>query len=193
MTIKINRRDDTFAKLVAEAKEAPGFSYAKSRNRDYKGFNDDFQAEKLLKDSEIQQAVTMHRKHIIERDVASRLEVAVTLTEILRAPRAAEVKEQIKALNAMRLEPEVYARKVAEIDMRGIKKVKETKYGVQYEDYDKRAIGVEILRIVGVDITKPMTAKEQAMYRKTMGEIFSGNDDAFAQDEQKIEGLNGKN
>ena len=77
MTIKISKRDDAFAKLVAEEREAPGFSYAKSRSRDYKGFNDDFQAEKLLKDNDIQQAVSVYRKHIIAKDIVGRQEALI--------------------------------------------------------------------------------------------------------------------
>ena len=86
MTIKINRRDDAFAKLVAEAREAPGFSYAKSRNRDYKGFNDDFQAEKLLKNDDIQQAVSVYKKHIIAADIVGRQEALIDLSARFRAP-----------------------------------------------------------------------------------------------------------
>lgn len=104
MTIKINRRDDTFAKLVAEAKEAPGFSYAKSRNREYKGFNDDFQAEKLLKNEEIQQAVSIYKKHIIAADVVGRQEALIDLSGRFRAPDAAEVMLELLALEKLRLE-----------------------------------------------------------------------------------------
>lgn len=62
-TTKLTKRDDRFARLVADATEAPGFCYAKSRERDYKGFNDDFQAEKLLKNNDINQAVKALRKN----------------------------------------------------------------------------------------------------------------------------------
>ena len=105
MTIKINRRDDAFAKLVAEAREAPGFSYAKSRNRDYKGFNDDFQAEKLLKNDEIQQAVSVYKKHIIAADIVGRQEALIDLSARFRAPDATAVMLELQALEKMRLEP----------------------------------------------------------------------------------------
>ncbi|MDY1035710.1 hypothetical protein [Lelliottia sp. CFBP8978] len=81
-TTKLTKRDDRFARLVAEAAEAPGFCYAKSRDREYKGFNDDFQAEKLLKNNDINQAVSTYKKHILSRDVLSRQEALVKLTRI---------------------------------------------------------------------------------------------------------------
>ena len=102
MTIKISKRDDVFAKLVASEREAPGFSYAKSRNREYKGFNDDYQAEQLLKDNEIQQAVSVYRKHIIAKDIVGRQEALIDLSARFRAPDAADVMLQLREIDQIK-------------------------------------------------------------------------------------------
>lgn len=44
-TTKLTNWDDRFVRLVADASETPGFCYAKSWDREYNGFNDDYQAE----------------------------------------------------------------------------------------------------------------------------------------------------
>lgn len=121
VTIKISKRDDVFAKLVASEREAPGFSYAKSRNREYKGFNDDYQAEKLLKDNEIQQAVSVYRKHIIAKDIVGRQEALIDLSARFRAPDSTAVMLELQALEKLRLEPEVFRSRLAAIDTRAIK------------------------------------------------------------------------
>ncbi|EIM9924221.1 hypothetical protein AAHI41_000559 [Salmonella enterica] len=172
MTIKINRRDDTFAKLVAEAKEAPGFSYAKSRNREYKGFNDDFQAEKLLKNEEIQQAVSIYKKHIIAADVVGRQETLIDLSGRFRAPDAAEVMLELLALEKLRLEPEVFRSRLAAIDTRAVKNIKKTKHGWQVEGLDKSHLAARILTLAGVDVSKPITDEGKRIARETLTEIY---------------------
>ncbi|EBR9915355.1 hypothetical protein GBH04_10385 [Salmonella enterica subsp. enterica] len=172
MTIKINRRDDTFAKLVAEAKEAPGFSYAKSRNREYKGFNDDFQAEKLLKNEEIQQAVSIYKKHIIAADVVGRQEALIDLSGRFRAPDAATVMLELLALEKLRLEPEVFRSRLAAIDTRAVKNIKKTKHGWQVEGLDKSHLAARILTLAGVDVSKPITDEGKRIARETLTEIY---------------------
>ncbi|OAT17164.1 hypothetical protein M977_04410 [Buttiauxella gaviniae ATCC 51604] len=177
MTLKINRRDDAFAKLVAEAREAPGFSYAKSRSRDYKGFNDDFHAEKLLKDSDIQQAVSIYKKHIIASDIVGRQEALIDLSARFRAPDASDVMLQLMALEKMRLEPEVFQRKLTEIDTRAVKTIKKTKHGWQVEGLDKSNLAARILTLAGVDISKPITDEGKRIARETLTEIYQDIDD----------------
>lgn len=172
VTIKINRRDDTFAKLVAEAKEAPGFSYAKSRNREYKGFNDDFQAEKLLKNEEIQQAVSIYKKHIIAADVVGRQEALIDLSGRFRAPDAAEVMLELLAMEKLRLEPEVFRSRLAAIDPRAVKNIKKTKHGWQVEGLDKSHLAARILTLAGVDVSKPITDEGKRIARETLTEIY---------------------
>lgn len=172
VTIKINRRDDTFAKLVAEAKEAPGFSYAKSRNREYKGFNDDFQAEKLLKNEEIQQAVSIYKKHIIAADVVGRQEALIDLSGRFRAPDAATVMLELLALEKLRLEPEVFRSRLAAIDTRAVKNIKKTKHGWQVEGLDKSHLAARILTLAGVDVSKPITDEGKRIARETLTEIY---------------------
>lgn len=172
VTIKINRRDDTFAKLVAEAKEAPGFSYAKSRNREYKGFNDDFQAEKLLKNEEIQQAVSIYKKHIIAADVVGRQEALIDLSGRFRAPDAAEVMLELLALEKLRLEPEEFRSRLAAIDTRAVKNIKKTKHGWQVEGLDKSHLAARILTLAGVDVSKPITDEGKRIARETLTEIY---------------------
>lgn len=176
VTIKINRRDDTFAKLVAEAKEAPGFSYAKSRNREYKGFNDDFQAEKLLKNEEIQQAVSIYKKHIIAADVVGRQEALIDLSGRFRAPDAAEVMLELLALEKLRLEPEVFRSRLAAIDTRAVKNIKKTKHGWQVEGLDKSHLAARILTLAGVDVSKPITDEGKRIARETLTEIYQDID-----------------
>lgn len=172
VTIKINRRDDTFAKLVAEAKEAPGFSYAKSRNREYKGFNDDFQAEKLLKNEEIQQAVSIYKKHIIAADVVGRQEALIDLSGRFRAPDAAEVMLELLSLEKLRLEPEVFRSRLSAIDTRAVKNIKKTKHGWQVEGLDKSHLAARILTLAGVDVSKPITDEGKRIARETLTEIY---------------------
>jgi len=180
VTIRISKRDDAFAKLVAEEQEAPGFSYAKSRGREYKGFNDDFQAEKLLKDNEIQQAVSVYRRHIIAKDIVGRQEALIDLSARFRAPDAAEVMMQLRALDQIKgLDPEVYQSKVRAIDTRAVKNIKRTKHGWQVEGLDKSHLAARILTLAGVDITKPITDEGKRIARETLTEIYAemGGDD----------------
>lgn len=172
MTIKISKRDDAFAKLVAEEREAPGFSYARSRSRDYKGFNDDFQAEKLLKDNEIQQAVSTYKKHIIAKDIVGRQEALIDLSARFRAPDATAVMLELQALEKMRLEPEVFRSRLAAIDTRAVKNIKRTKHGWQVEGLDKSNLAARILTLAGVDISKPISDEGKRIARDTLTEIY---------------------
>lgn len=180
VTIKISKRDDVFAKLVAEEREAPGFSYAKSRSREYKGFNDDFQAEKLLKDNDIQQAVSVYRKHIIAKDIVGRQEALIDLSARFRAPDATEVMLELQALEKMRLEPEVFRSRLAAIDTRAVKNIKRTKHGWQIEGLDKSNLAARILTLAGVDISKPISDEGKRIARETLTEIYRdiGGDDS---------------
>lgn len=186
MTLKINRRDDAFAKLVAEAREAPGFSYAKSRSRDYKGFNDDFHAEKLLKDSDIQQAVSIYKKHIIASDIVGRQEALIDLSARFRAPDAAEVALQLLALENMRLEPEVFLRKLEQIDTRAVKGIKKTKHGWQVDGLDKSHLAHRIMTIAGVDVSKPITDEGKATARALLSEFFEEMDSGKAESKSQV-------
>lgn len=172
VTIKINRRDDAFAMLVAEAREAPGFSYAKSRNRDYKGFNDDFQAEKLLKNDDIQQAVSVYKKHIIAADIVGRQEALIDLSARFRAPDSTAVMLELQALEKLRLEPEIFRSRMAAIDTRAVKNIKRTKHGWQVEGLDKSHLAARILTLAGVDISKPITDEGKRLARETLTEIY---------------------
>ncbi|HAT3897395.1 hypothetical protein [Citrobacter freundii] len=180
MTIKISKRDDVFAKLVASEREAPGFSYAKSRNREYKGFNDDYQAEKLLKDNEIQQAVSVYRKHIIAKDIVGRQEALIDLSARFRAPDSTAVMLELQALEKLRLEPEVFRSRLAAIDTRAIKNIKRTKHGWQVEGLDKSHLAARILSLAGVDVSKPITDEGKRIARETLTEIYRdiGGDDS---------------
>ncbi|EEZ6489671.1 hypothetical protein NN274_004930 [Escherichia coli] len=180
MTIKISKRDDVFAKLVASEREAPGFSYAKSRNREYKGFNDDYQAEKLLKDNEIQQAVSVYRKHIIAKDIVGRQEALIDLSARFRAPDSTAVMLELQALEKLRLEPEVFRSRLAAIDTRAIKNIKRTKHGWQVEGLDKSHLAARILSLAGVDVSKPITDEGKRIARDTLTEIYRdiGGDDS---------------
>ncbi|EKR7602917.1 TPA: hypothetical protein RM327_002713 [Escherichia coli] len=180
MTIKISKRDDVFAKLVASEREAPGFSYAKSRNREYKGFNDDYQAEKLLKDNEIQQAVSVYRKHIIAKDIVGRQEALIDLSARFRAPDSTAVMLELQVLEKLRLEPEVFRSRLAAIDTRAIKNIKRTKHGWQVEGLDKSHLAARILSLAGVDVSKPITDEGKRIARDTLTEIYRdiGGDDS---------------
>lgn len=180
VTIKINKRDDAFAKLVAEEREAPGFSYAKSRSREYKGFNDDFQADKLLKNSEIQEAVSVYRRHIIAKDIVGRQEALIDLSARFRAPDAAEVMLELQALDKQRLEPEIFRSKLAAIDTRAVKNIKRTKHGWQVEGLDKSNLAARILTLAGVDISKPISDEGKRIARETLTDIYRdmGGDDS---------------
>ncbi|MDV7001838.1 hypothetical protein [Enterobacter asburiae] len=180
MTIKISKRDDAFAKLVAEEREAPGFSYAKSRSREYKGFNDDFQAEKLLKESDIQQAVSVYRKHIIAKDIVGRQEALIDLSARFRAPDATAVMLELQSLEKLRMEPEVYRSRLAAIDTRAVKNIKRTKHGWQVEGLDKSNLAARILTLAGVDISKPISDEGKRIARETLTEIYRdiGGDDS---------------
>ncbi len=181
MTIKISKRDDAFAKLVAEEREAPGFNYAKSRSREYKGFNDDFQAEKLLKDDEIQQAVSVYRKHIIAKDIVGRQEALIDLSARFRAPDAAEIMMELRALDQIKgLDPEVYRSKVRALDTRAVKNIKRTKHGWQVEGLDKSNLAARILTLAGIDISKPISDEGKRIARDTLTEIYRdiGGDDS---------------
>lgn len=72
------------------------------------GFNDDFQAEKLLKNDDIQQAVSVYKKHIIAADIVGRQEALIDLSARFRAPDSTAVMLELQALEKMRLEPEVF-------------------------------------------------------------------------------------
>ncbi|KJO49448.1 hypothetical protein [Klebsiella aerogenes] len=169
---KINKRDERFARLIAESTTAPGFCYAKSRDREYKGFNDDYQAEKLLKDSDIAQAVNTYRNHILSRDVLSRQEALVRLTAIFRAPTAAEIFKEINKLNSKRLDKEVKESLYAALDMSGIKRIKTTKYGVEVVGYDLDTLAARIMQLAGVDINKPISEEGKRTARRLLSEIF---------------------
>lgn len=170
---KINKRDERFARLVAEAAEAPGFSYAVSREREYKGFNDDFQAERLLKDEDIAQAVTTFRKHILARDVLSRQEALITLTKVFRAPSAPDVFMELMKLERQRLEPEVYAARLDALDLSGVKNIKRTKTGITVEGYDVGHLAHRIMTLAGVDVTKPITDEGKRTARRLLSDIFA--------------------
>lgn len=60
-TAKLAKRNDRFERIVADTTEAPVFS-TKSHGHGYLGFNYAFQAEKLLKNNEINQTWTHVKK-----------------------------------------------------------------------------------------------------------------------------------
>ncbi|TNV17869.1 hypothetical protein FH968_17570 [Buttiauxella sp. B2] len=169
---KINKRDERFARLVAEATTAPGFCYATSREREYKGFNDDYQAEKLLEDSEIAKAVNTYRGHILSRDVLSRQEALVKLTAIFRAPTAAEIFRQIDRLSNMRVDAQVMQSRMQDLDMTGIKRVKRTKHGLEIVGYDLDTLAARIMQLAGVDVSKPISEEGKRTARRLLNDIF---------------------
>lgn len=173
---KLNKRDDRFARLMADANDAPGFCYAKSRDREYKGFNDDFQADKLLKKNDIIQAVSTYKRHILARDVLSRQEALVTLTRVFRAPSAPEIHKEMHRINASRADPEIKAQQLSALDMTGVKKIKTTKYGVEMTGYDLDLLAARILTLAGVDISKPITDEGKRAARATLTEIYRDMD-----------------
>lgn len=172
---KINKRDERFARLVAEATTAPGFCYATSREREYKGFNDDYQAEQLLKDNDIAKAVNTYRNHILSRDVLSRQEALVRLTEIFRAPTAAEVFRELEKLERMtkkRVDKEILQATFDAMNMTGVKKIKRTKNGVEVIGYDLDTLAARIMALAGVDISKPITDEGKRVARRLLSEFF---------------------
>lgn len=168
----LNRRDDAFCKLVAREREAPGFSYAHSRNREYKGFNDDLAAQRLLKSEDIQQAISTYKSHIIMKEVAGRLESLTTLTKILRAPGPTEIRMKIMELLSQNLEPEVFKSHLSKIDFSGIKSDKERKGERSFEGYDKVRVAAEIMRLSGVDVSKPISDEGKRIIRETLTDIY---------------------
>lgn len=175
----LNRRDDTFCKLVAQEREAPGFSYAKSRNREYKGFNDDNAARNLLKSEAIQDAVNTYKNHTIKREIAGRTEILTMLTRILRSPGPMDLQLQIDALLAQKMDKEVRDSHIKKLDFSGIRKPGKNKNGYRLEGYDKVKVAAEILRLSGVDISKPISDEGKRTIRETLTEIYrdmSGND-----------------
>ncbi|WP_310607089.1 hypothetical protein [Buttiauxella brennerae] len=169
---KINKRDERFARLVAESATAPGFCYATSREREYKGFNDDYQAEKLLEDSDIAQAVNTYRGHILSRDVLSRQEALVKLTAIFRAPSAAEIFKQLDTLNNSRVDIEVMQSRWNTLDLTGVKRMKRTKNGLEVVGYDLDTLAARIMHLAGVDISKPITEEGKRTARRLLSDIF---------------------
>ncbi|MNB60020.1 hypothetical protein D3C81_31760 [compost metagenome] len=179
-TTKLTKRDDRFARLVAEASEASGFCYAKSRDREYKGFNDDFQAEKLLKNNDINQAVSTYKRHILSRDVLSRQEALVALTRIFRAPSAADIFREFEKLERMtkkRVDKEIIQAAFDAMNMTGVKKIKRTKNGVEVVGYDLDMLAARIMTLAGVDISKPITDEGKRAARLTLTEIYREMDD----------------
>ncbi|VFS25934.1 Uncharacterised protein [Enterobacter cancerogenus] len=178
---KINKRDERFARLVAEATTAPGFCYATSREREYKGFNDDYQAEKLLKDNDIAKAVNTYRNHILSRDVLSRQEALVRLTEIFRAPTAAEVFRELEKMERMskkRVDKEIVQAAFDAMNMTGIKKIKRTKNGVEVIGYDLDTLAARIMQLAGVDVSKPISEEGKRTARRLLSEYFEEVKDA---------------
>lgn len=174
-TTKLTKRDDRFARLVADAAEAPGFCYAKSREREYKGFNDDFQAEKLLKNNDINQAVSTYKRHILSRDVLSRQEALVKLTRIFRAPAAADIFREFEKLERMgkkRVDKEIIQAAFDALNMTGVKKIKRTKNGIEVIGYDLDTLAARIMTLAGVDISKPITDEGKRAARATLTEIY---------------------
>lgn len=172
---KLTKRDDRFARLVAEAAEAPGFAYAKSRDREYKGFNDDFQAEKLLKNGAITDAVSTYKKHILSRDVLSRQEALVTLTKVFRAPTAAQIFRELEKLEGMgkkRVDKEIIQAAFDALNMLGVKKIKRTKNGLEVQGYDLDTLATRIMQLAGVDMSKPITDEGKRAARQTLAEIY---------------------
>ncbi|MGK0743578.1 hypothetical protein ACSFCX_03750 [Yokenella regensburgei] len=169
---KINRRDERFARLVAEATTAPGFCYAASREREYKGFNDDYQAEQLLKDNDIAKAVNTYRNHILSRDVLSRQEALVKLTAIFRAPTAAEVFRELNGLAGLRIDPDVMKARMDALELTGIKRIKRTKNGLEVVGYDLDTLAARIMQLAGVDVSKPISEEGKRTARRLLSEIF---------------------
>ncbi|MFC0139579.1 hypothetical protein ACFFJN_05545 [Erwinia mallotivora] len=170
---KLAKRDERFARLMAEAKEAPGFSYAKSRDREYKDFNDDYQADRLRKDADIAEAISTFKQHIIARDILSRQEALVELTKIFRAPSEPEIFLELMKLEKLRLEPEVYAARLNELNLAGVKNIKRTRSGISVEGYDDGHLAHRILTMAGVDVTRPITDEGKRAARRLLTDIFS--------------------
>lgn len=172
---KINKRDERFARLIAESTTAPGFCYAKSRDRDYKGFNDDYQAEKLLKNNDISEAVNTYKNHILSRDVLSRQEALVKLTRIFRAPSAADIFrefEKLERMNKKRVDKEIIQAAFDALNMTGVKRIKRTKNGIEVVGYDLDTLAARIMTLAGVDINKPITDEGKRVARQTLAEIY---------------------
>jgi hypothetical protein len=179
-TTKLTKRDDRFARLVAEAAEAPGFCYAKSRDRGYKGFNDDFQAEKLFKNNDISQAVSTYKKHILSRDVLSRQEALVVLTRIFRAPSAADIFREFEKLERMtkkRVDKEIIQAAFDSLNMAGVKKIKRTKNGVEVVGYDLDVLAVRIMQLAGVNVSKPITEDGIKRAREVLRGVYGDSDE----------------
>ncbi|HEY2452869.1 MAG TPA: hypothetical protein VGI71_09650 [Scandinavium sp.] len=171
---KINKRDERFARLVAEATTAPGFCYATSREREYKGFNDDYQADQLLKDNDIAKAVNTYRNHILSRDVLSRQEALVKLTAIFRAPTAAEIFRELDGLSGLRIDPDIMKAKMDGLELTGVKRIKRTKNGLEIVGYDLDTLAARILQLAGVDVSKPITEEGKSTARRMLADIFGG-------------------
>lgn len=172
MIKKLSKRDERFARLVAAGGESPGAHYAKSRDRDYKGFNDDYQAENLAKNEEIAKAIQSYKRQIIARDVLSRQETLVSLTERFRAPSAPEIFLELSKLDKQRLEPEVYAAAVSRLNLAGIKNIKRTRNGLSVEGFDLERLAGRIMTLAGVDISKPITEEGKVRARELLADIY---------------------
>ncbi|EPH0541246.1 hypothetical protein N1I02_001155 [Serratia marcescens] len=172
MTVKISKRDERFAKLVAVGGDCPGACYAKSRDREYKGINDDYQAERIAKNEAIAKIIQSHKRQLIARDVVSRQEALIDLTEMFRAPSAPEIYLELKKLDELRLEPEVYKARMRQLNTKAIKDIRPSKHGTIVIGYDRGALASRIMNLSGVDVTKPITEEGKAIARKTLEQIF---------------------
>lgn len=107
----------------------------------------------------------------------SRQEALVRLTEIFRAPAAADVFrefEKIERMSKKRVDKEIIQAAYDAMNMTGIKKIKRTKNGVEVVGYDLDTLAVRIMNLAGVDVNRPITEEGISRARAVLRGIYDG-------------------
>ncbi|MCB5308337.1 hypothetical protein [Yersinia massiliensis] len=168
----ISKRDAAFARMMAAGGDSPGVFYARSRGRDYRGFNDDHAAERLTKSDAVINAISGYRQQIIARDVVTRQEVLIDLSKRYRAPTAPELYALMQKVMAEKGTKKEKADKLAALDFSGVMKIKEGKFGIEISGYDMGLLAHRIMTLAGIDVSKPITDEGKRTARKLLSEIF---------------------
>ncbi|ECE6151103.1 hypothetical protein DPK65_02535 [Salmonella enterica subsp. enterica] len=169
----LSKRDAQFARAVAAGGDSPGALYAKSRGREYRGFNDDLAAENLLQNDQITNTINGHRRRIIDRDIVSRQEVLIDLTRRYRAPTAAQLYQQITEITTAKGSRASKAKKIAALDFSGVTKIKDKEGALELQGYDMGLLAQRIMNLSGIDCSKPITDEGKRRARRTLDQIFA--------------------
>lgn len=169
----LSKRDAQFARLAAAGGDSPGALYARSRGREYRGFNDDLAAENLIKNDAVTNTINGHRRRIIDRDIVSRQEVLIDLSRRYRAPTAAQLFQQVTSIMSAKGSRTVKAKKLAELDFSGVTKIKDKEGSLELQGYDMGLLAQRIMNLSGIDCSKPITDESKRRARRTLDQIFS--------------------